>query len=248
MANARGELGRRVRPEAYVTSKAADDLDTLLGRSDEIRRGDLHTLRLCTGAPITGPPPRDPPGARERAAIKAVERDTTFTRRRGLAANTLCTSALDAAGGQLGFAGRAAGDLILARSEEILVAPGPDEIDVTDRARLARAVDFIESNDTGTVISQLLPGLSGDQADAVAARCSLSHAAVLVFPRSLSGLHDHLHTTAGGWLPFSFHIWTRFRKIAVGRTEFEPVTSSVSGNFGTVLGVRHRRTGLSGEP
>jgi NAD(P)-dependent dehydrogenase (short-subunit alcohol dehydrogenase family) len=52
----------------------ADDLDTLLGRSDEIRRGDLHTLRLCTGAPITGPPPRDPPGARERAPIPAVER------------------------------------------------------------------------------------------------------------------------------------------------------------------------------
>jgi NAD(P)-dependent dehydrogenase (short-subunit alcohol dehydrogenase family)/ubiquinone/menaquinone biosynthesis C-methylase UbiE len=172
----------------------ADDLDTLLGRSDEIRRGDLHTLRLCTGAPITGPPLRDPPGARERAPIKAVERDTTFTRRRGLAANTPCTSAIDAAAGQLGFAGRSAGDLILARSEEIPVAPGPDEIDVTDRARLAQAVDFIEGNDTGTVISQLVPGLSGDQADAVAARCGLSHAAVLVFPRSLSGLHDHLPT------------------------------------------------------
>jgi NAD(P)-dependent dehydrogenase (short-subunit alcohol dehydrogenase family) len=59
----------------------ADDLDTLLGRSDEIRRGDLHTLRLCTGAPVTGPPPRDPPGAREHASIRAVERDTAFTRR-----------------------------------------------------------------------------------------------------------------------------------------------------------------------
>jgi NAD(P)-dependent dehydrogenase (short-subunit alcohol dehydrogenase family) len=136
----------------------ADDLDTLLGRSDEIRRGDLHTLRLCTGAPITGPPPRDPPGVRERAPIPAVERDTT------------------------------------ARSAEIAVAPGPDEIDATDRARLAQAVDFIESNDIGTVIAELLPCLSGDQADAVAARCGLSHAAVLVFPRSLSGLHDYLHT------------------------------------------------------
>jgi NAD(P)-dependent dehydrogenase (short-subunit alcohol dehydrogenase family) len=29
----------------------ADDLDMLLTRSDEIRSGDLHTLRLCTGAP-----------------------------------------------------------------------------------------------------------------------------------------------------------------------------------------------------
>jgi NAD(P)-dependent dehydrogenase (short-subunit alcohol dehydrogenase family) len=35
----------------------ADDLDTLLGRSDEIQRSDLHTLRLYTGAPITEPPP-----------------------------------------------------------------------------------------------------------------------------------------------------------------------------------------------
>ena len=143
----------------------ADDLATLLGRSDEIRRSDLHTLRLCTGAPVTGPPPRDPPGARERAPIQAVERDTTFTYRRGLAADTPGTSAI-----------------------------GPGEIDATDRARLAHAVDFIESNDTGTVIAELLPGLSRDQADAIAARCGLSHAAVLVFPRSLSGLHDHLHT------------------------------------------------------
>ena len=143
----------------------ADDLATLLGRSDEIRRGDLHTLRLCTGAPVTGPPPRDPPGARERAPIQVVERDTTFTYRRGLAADTPGTSAI-----------------------------GPGEIDATDRARLAQAVDFIESNDTGTVIAELLPGLSRDQADAIAARCGLSHAAVLVFPRSLSGLHDHLHT------------------------------------------------------
>ena len=30
---------------------AADDLDMLLTRSDEIRSGDLHTLRLCTAAP-----------------------------------------------------------------------------------------------------------------------------------------------------------------------------------------------------
>jgi len=149
----------------------ADDLDTLLGRSDEIRRSDLHTLRLCTEAPLTGPP-----------------------RRRGLAADTPRTSAIGAAGGQHGFAGRSAGDLALARSAEIPVTPGPDEIDATDRARLAQAVDFIESNDTGTVIAELLPGLSGEQADAVAARCGLSHAAVLVFPRSLSGLHDHLHT------------------------------------------------------
>ena len=44
------------------------------------------------------------------------------------------------------------------------------------------------------MIAELLPCLSGDQADAVAARCGLSHAAVLVFPRSLSGLHDYLHT------------------------------------------------------
>ena len=171
----------------------ADDLGTLLGRSDEIRRGDLHTLRLVTGAPVTGPPPRDPPGARERAPIPA-ERDTTFTRRRGLAADQSGTSAIAAVGGQHGFAGRSAADLVPARSGEIPVAPGPDEIDATDRARLAQAVDFIESNDTGTVIAELLPCLSGDQADAVAARCGLSHAAVLVFPRSLSGLHDYLHT------------------------------------------------------
>jgi NAD(P)-dependent dehydrogenase (short-subunit alcohol dehydrogenase family) len=172
----------------------ADDLDALLGRSDEIRRSDLHTLRLVTGAPVTGPPPCDPPEARERAPIQAVERDTTFTRRRGLTADTPWTSAIGAVSGQHGLAGRPAENLVLARSGEIPVAPGPDEIDATDRARLAQTVDFIESNDTGTVIAELLPCLSGDQADAVAAHCSLSHAAVLVFPRSLSGLHDHLHT------------------------------------------------------
>jgi NAD(P)-dependent dehydrogenase (short-subunit alcohol dehydrogenase family) len=173
----------------------ADDLDTLLGRSDEIRRGDLHTLRLCTADPVTGPPPPDLPGARERAPIQAVERDTTFTRRRGLAADAPRTSANGAAGGQHGFpAGRSAGDLVLARTGEIPVAPGSGEIDATDRARLAQAVDFIESSDTGTVIAELLPCLSSDQADAVAARCGLSHAAVLVFPHSLSGLHDYLQT------------------------------------------------------
>jgi NAD(P)-dependent dehydrogenase (short-subunit alcohol dehydrogenase family) len=32
----------------------ADDLDMLLMRSDEIRSGDLHTLRLCTAAPGVG--------------------------------------------------------------------------------------------------------------------------------------------------------------------------------------------------
>ena len=166
----------------------ADDLATLLGRSDEIRRSDLHTLRLCTGAPVTGPPPRDPPGARERAPIQAVERDTTFTYRRGLAADTPGTSAIGVAASMA--ARRSAGDLVRLVGE----IRGPGEIDATDRARLAQAVDFIESNDTGTVIAELLPGLSRDQADAIAARCGLSHAAVLVFPRSLSGLHDHLHT------------------------------------------------------
>lgn len=170
----------------------ADDLDTLLGRSDEIRRGDLHTLRLCTGVPVTAPPPHDPPEARERAPIQAVEHDTLFTRRHGRAADTPGTSATGAADGQHGFAGRSAADLALALSEEIPVTPGPDEVDATDRARLAQAVDFIESNDTGTVIAELLPSLNSEQADAIAARCGLSHAAVLVFPRSLRGLHEHL--------------------------------------------------------
>jgi len=68
------------------------------------------------------------------------------------------------------------------------------EIDASDHACLAKAVDFIESNDTGTVIAELLPWLSGDQADAVAAHCDFAHAAVLVFPRSLRDLHDQLQT------------------------------------------------------
>jgi len=38
-----------------------------------------------------------------------------------------------------------------------------------------------------------------------------------------------------------------FEKIA-GRTGFEPVTSSVSGNFRTIPGVCHRRTESNGEP
>ena len=54
--------------------------------------------------------------------------------------------------------------------------------------------------------------------------------------------------TAGGWLPFGFPPLDTISKNVVGRTRFELVTSSVSGNFRTVLGVCHRRTGSSGEP
>ena len=39
-----------------------------------------------------------------------------------------------------------------------------------------------------------------------------------------------------------------FSKNGVGRTGFEPVTSSVSGNSRTVPGVCHRRTESNGEP
>ena len=73
-------------------------------------------------------------------------------------------------------------------------AIGPTGIDATDHTCVAEAVDFIESNDTGSVIAELLPCLSADQADAVAAHSGFSHTAVLVFPRSLSDLYDHLQT------------------------------------------------------
>ena len=54
-----------------------------------------------------------------------------------------------------------------------------------------------------------------------------------------------LNKTAGAWLPFGIPALDRFSKNGVGRTGFEPVTSSVSGNFGVSVTV-----GLSssGEP
>ena len=44
------------------------------------------------------------------------------------------------------------------------------------------------------------------------------------------------------------HMWSGLGFALVGRTGFEPVTSSVSGNSRTVPDVSDRRTGSNGEP
>jgi hypothetical protein len=54
--------------------------------------------------------------------------------------------------------------------------------------------------------------------------------------------------TAGGWLSFRLSGLDIHLKNGVGRTGFEPVTSSVSGKSRTVPGVCHRRTESNGEP
>jgi hypothetical protein len=54
--------------------------------------------------------------------------------------------------------------------------------------------------------------------------------------------------TAGGWLSFRLSPVDTISKNGVGRTGFEPVTSSVSGNSGAVLAVCHCRTESNYEP
>ncbi|WP_030276433.1 methyltransferase [Streptomyces sp. NRRL B-24484] len=57
-----------------------------------------------------------------------------------------------------------------------------------DLDRIRRAAAFVAANDTATVLAELLPGLSPAERDAVAAHSRFTHAAVLVFPRSLGDL------------------------------------------------------------
>jgi hypothetical protein len=52
----------------------------------------------------------------------------------------------------------------------------------------------------------------------------------------------------GHWLSFGLSALDRISKNVVGRTGFEPVTSSVSGKSRPVIGVCHRRTESNGEP
>jgi len=54
--------------------------------------------------------------------------------------------------------------------------------------------------------------------------------------------------TAGGWLPLRLLKLDRFSENGVGRTGFEPVTSSVSENSRAVPCVCHRRTESNREP
>ena len=54
--------------------------------------------------------------------------------------------------------------------------------------------------------------------------------------------------SAGGWLPFGLPPLNIISKKIVGRTGFEPVTSSVSRKSKTVSCVCHRRTESDGEP
>ena len=54
--------------------------------------------------------------------------------------------------------------------------------------------------------------------------------------------------TAGGWLPLELSSPDTISKNVVGRTGFEPVTSSVSGKFWRFWGVCYRRAESNGEP
>src|SRR5580658_547079 len=54
--------------------------------------------------------------------------------------------------------------------------------------------------------------------------------------------------TAGGWLPFGLSSLDKISKNGVGRTGFEPVTSSVSGKPRPISSVCLRRTESNGEP
>jgi len=54
--------------------------------------------------------------------------------------------------------------------------------------------------------------------------------------------------SAGGWLLFRLPSLNVVSKKVVGRTGFEPVTSSVSGKSRAVSGVCHRRTESNAEP
>jgi len=60
--------------------------------------------------------------------------------------------------------------------------------------------------------------------------------------------HGYRARTAGRWLSFRLPPLYMISKNGVGRTGFEPVTSSVSGKSKLIFGVCHRRTESSGEP
>lgn len=65
-------------------------------------------------------------------------------------------------------------------------------IDPADLARIDETVGFIRANDTDSVLAEMLPGLTAGEWAAIGAHCRFSHAAVLVFPHTLTDLRDDL--------------------------------------------------------
>ncbi|MCC2280412.1 acetylserotonin O-methyltransferase [Streptomyces sp. ET3-23] len=61
-------------------------------------------------------------------------------------------------------------------------------LDEADLAVVNDALSLVRSADARAVVRDLLPGLSEEEQEAVAAHCDVAHAAALVFPPSLDGL------------------------------------------------------------
>ncbi|MER5636570.1 methyltransferase [Kitasatospora sp. NPDC002227] len=65
-----------------------------------------------------------------------------------------------------------------------------------DEARLRAAAEFVREQDAAALLPRLLPGLTGPELRALAARCRFAHAAVSVFPADQQALRAAL-TAAG---------------------------------------------------
>ncbi len=65
-------------------------------------------------------------------------------------------------------------------------------INPADLASIDETVAFIRANDTGSVLAEMLPGRTAEERAAIGAHCRFSHAAVLVFPHTLTDLRDDL--------------------------------------------------------
>lgn len=127
-------------------------------------------------------------------------------------------------------------------------------LDAADRARIGEVVGFIRDHDTDSAIGELLPGLSDTDRAAVAAHCRFTHAAVMVFPDSLSDLPADLRScglTVNGMTPSVVvrdRLARRYRRPAesldvrilrapVGSAEIE-IFALAAGNEDIVIGER----------
>jgi hypothetical protein len=63
-----------------------------------------------------------------------------------------------------------------------------------DLACINEAFGFIRANDTSSVLAAMLPGLSAEIRVAVGVRCTFTHAAVLIFPHTLTDLRRALRS------------------------------------------------------
>lgn len=74
-------------------------------------------------------------------------------------------------------------------TETMTVASG---LEPADLRRVQRAIDFVRSHDTASVLAEILPALSTPEQAALAAHCRFAHVALLVVPHSLGGLRRDL--------------------------------------------------------